>query len=177
MGLRRWTEAEEAELKARYRTETAAEIGQRIGRPIQAVRLKAWRLGLGLGQRRGAENKCYKRLTQEQEWLLRREYPHVATKVLAVMLGLSPRTVIRRARAMGLEKTAQFMRESQRHTAKKAQESHLKNGTYPERGVVNENLKKGEAYRFKPGHGGTYRGGRKPGSKNRKAGTQERATA
>ena len=53
-----------------------------------------------------------------------------------------------------LEKTAEFMADCQRYAAEKAKESHLANGTYPPKGIVSENLKKGEAFRFKSGHAG-----------------------
>lgn len=41
------------------------------------------------------------------------------------------------------------MKDCQRYTAKKAKQSHLKNGTYPPKGFIIPNSEK---YRFKPGH-------------------------
>lgn len=41
------------------------------------------------------------------------------------------------------------MREAQAHAAKRAKESHLRNGTYPPKGWYSPNLQKGQQYRFK----------------------------
>lgn len=167
MGLSRprWTREETETLKRLYRTTKAPELARMLSRPVQAIRVKAHKLGLSESRR--TNRKCEKKLTPEQKAMLRREYPHIRTSVLAAMMGLGTRTVVRRARELGLEKSPEFMRECQRFSAKRAKESHLKNGTYNPRGVVPENFKKGEAYQFKPGHAPTYRGGRKPGSKNK----------
>ena len=53
---------------------------------------------------------------------------------------------------MGLSKTAQFMRECQAHTSKRAPESHRRNGTYPAKGYYSPNLQKGAKYQFKKKH-------------------------
>lgn len=75
----------------------------------------------------------------------------MSNEICGIVLGVSPRTVVRFARRLGLSKTAQFMRECQAHTAKKAKESHLRNGTYPAKGYYSPNLQKGAKYQFKPG--------------------------
>lgn len=95
------------------------------------------------------EQPCTIRLTSSQELWLRKNYPHVSTDVCALILGMSRRTVIRKARKLGLRKTEQFMKEAQAHTARRARESHIKNGTYPPKDYYSPNLQKGEPYRFK----------------------------
>jgi DNA-binding MurR/RpiR family transcriptional regulator len=86
----------------------------------------------------------------EQTLWLRRNFPDMATAICALYLGVSESSVKRIAYAMGLQKTAQFMREAQAHAARRAKESHLRNGTYPPKGWYSPNLQKGQQYRFKP---------------------------
>ncbi len=64
-------------------------------------------------------------------------------EICATYLGVSLRTVNRLAADMNLRKTAQFMKESQAYTSRKAKESHLRNGTYPAKGYYSPNLRKG----------------------------------
>lgn len=92
------------------------------------------------------------KLSQSDQWWLRQNYPHIRTEICALKLGISLRSCVRLARKLGVEKTALFMKEAQAFTARKAKESHLAHGTYPPKGVINENIAKGKAYRFKPGH-------------------------
>ena len=73
----------------------------------------------------------------------------MATAICALYLGVSESSVKRIARSIGLQKTAQFMREAQAHAAKCAKESHLRHGTYPTKGWYSPNLQKGQQYRFK----------------------------
>lgn len=148
--MKRWTEYEENKLRELYRTDkTARQIANELGRPLRAVYVKAHKLGLP----KKKDPKTIE-LDMEQIIWLRSSYPYIRTEICALRLGISHRSVIRLARKYKLEKTAEFMAYCQKYTAKKAKESHLANGTYPPKGIVNENLKKGEAFRFKPGHAG-----------------------
>ena len=148
---KRWTPQEVETLKELYRTtHTVAQIAERLGIPTTAVYQKAHKLGLPL-----KPDPNIIGLDVEQRGWLRANFPHIRTELCAMRLGISHRSVVRLARKMGLEKTAQFRKECQAFTAKKARESHLKNGTYPPKGVVNENLKKGAAFRYQPGHPST----------------------
>lgn len=153
MKQRRWTPQEVETLKELYETNyTVAQIARRLGRATGSVYQKAHKLGLPIKPDPNTIN-----LSIEERGWLRANFPHIRTEFCALRLGISPRSVVRIARSMGLEKTAQFMKEAQAYTAKKAKESHLKNNTYPPKGVVNENLKKGAAYRFQPGHPSTHK--------------------
>lgn len=146
----RWSQEEIDELRRLYAsTMTAQQIADVIGRPLRAVYVKAHKLGLPA---KSDPNKI--KLDTEQTQWLRRAYPHIRTEICATRLGISPRSVVRIARKMGLTKTTEFMKDSQAYTARKAKESHLRNGTYPPKGVVNDNLKKGAPFRYKPGHSG-----------------------
>lgn len=141
-----WTKTEEDELRELYGSMTAEALAIRFGTTKGAIYQKANKLKLGKDQ----PNKI--RLTREQEIWMRCHFPHMATEICALMLGISHRSVIRLARKLGLNKTEQFMKECQAHTSKRAQESHLKNGTYPAKGYYSPNLQKGREYQFKPGH-------------------------
>lgn len=133
-----------------------ADIAEMLGRPLPATRMKAHSLGL---PRKTDPHKI--RLTREQELWLIRNFPHMRTEICATYLRISMRSCVRQARRLGLEKTPQFMKETQAVTSRLAKESQLRNGTYPPKGVVNDNLKKGEKFRFKPGQRPICRGDRK----------------
>lgn len=144
-----WTKEADEKLRLLYKTTpplTRVEIATKLGTTAQAVAVRASRLKIKKGQPNA------KPLTDEQKRWLRLNFPHMATEICALMLGISNRTCVRRARELGLQKTPQFMKEAQAHTAKKAKESHLKNGTYRPKGYI---IPGSEKYRFKPGHAST----------------------
>lgn len=141
---RMWTETRNEELRQLYRQRTAPELAAYFATTVQAIYQQANKLGLRKSQPNRIE------LTQEREFWLRRNFPHMSNGICALILGISPRSVVRLARRLRLSKTAQFMRECQAHTAKKARESHLRNGTYPAKGYYSPNLQRGERYQFKP---------------------------
>lgn len=148
MKIRQWTPQEIEQLTELYQTsKTVAQIAQIIGRSRQAVYVKASNLGLPK-----KEDPKTIHLDMEQKRWLRQAFPHCRNTLCALRLGISVRAVIRIAHQMKLEKTPEFMAACQEYAAKKAKESHLKNGTYPPKGVINENIAKGAAFRFKPGH-------------------------
>ena len=93
--------------------------------------------------------KVYKiTLTPEQETWLVRHFKHTRNAEAAVRLGISERSLTRIARRLGLEKSRQFMRKTQRNAADKAKESHLRNGTYPPKGY---RIPRSEEFQFKAG--------------------------
>lgn len=139
-----WSNAEIEKLRRLFKTKmTITQIAEELKRTQQSVSSKAHKLGIT------KNHSSRKDLTPEQQLWLKKNYPHIATILCAMMLGISPSTCSRRAREMGIEKTAQFMKEAHAHAAKRAQESHRKNGTYPPKGFI---IPGSEAYRFKPRH-------------------------
>lgn len=143
--MKRWTEKEIAELRRLKPSMTNSELADIFGTTPGAVAQKCSKLGILRGEQ---PNTIH--LDQRQGLWLRLNFPHIANIICALYLDISLRSVVRIARRLGLQKTAQFMKECQAHTARKANESHLRNGTYPPKGYYSPNLKKGEAYRFKP---------------------------
>lgn len=142
-----WTQDEKALLATLWSRSdiSAADIAARIGRPRQAVYVKASRMGL---PPKPDPNKI--RLTREQKLWLRLNYPHMRTRICADHLGVSLRSCVRLARRLGVKKTPEFMKECQAVTARLAKESHLRNGTYNPKGVLPANFAGSEIYRFKP---------------------------
>lgn len=140
-----WTEARNEELRRLYRgTASGPELARHFGTSLAAIYQQAYKLGLRKNQPNQIE------LTDERKRWLMLNFPHMSNGICALILGISPRSVVRLARRLRLSKTAQFMRECQAHTAKRARESHLKNGTYPAKGYYSPNLQRGERYQFKP---------------------------
>lgn len=143
--MKRWTEKETEQLSQIFHTMTAKQLAERFGTTAQAIYQKCWKLGLKKGQ-----DYARIRLSREDKLWLQLNFPHMSNEICAMKLGVSLRTVVRLARWYGFNKTPQFMKECQAHTAKKAKESHLRNGTYPAKGWYSPNLQKGEKYQFKP---------------------------
>ena len=156
-----WTQEKTNRLRYLYKHHpemTRAQIAAELGTTAQAVSTYASKIGIKKGQ----PNEI--RLTDERERWLTANFPHCSNEICALLCGISPRSVVRFAREHGLTKTAQFMKECQAHTAKKARESHLKNGTYNPKGFI---IPGSEKFRFKPGHA--------PHPKKAKADTEAKA--
>lgn len=145
---RLWTEQEIEALRSMWSAqEPVRVIAEKLGRPLRAVYLKAHKLGLP----KKDDPKKINLESRDLLWL-KLNYPHMRTEICALKLGISLRSCVRIARKLGVTKTPQFMKECQAFTARKAKESHLRNGTYPPKGFI---IPGGELYRFKPGHKST----------------------
>ena len=96
-------------------------------------------------------------LTPEQERWLVAHFRHTTNPEIARRLGISETTMHRFARELGLTKSRQHMRKTQRNAADRARESHLRNGTYPPKGYI---IPRSEEFRFKPGETSAQRIGK-----------------
>lgn len=134
---RLWTPEEEAVLKKIYKTMTAKQLAEHFGRSVHAIQVKCFHLGL----KKGYDHANIQLSFDDKLWL-RLNFPHMRNELCAMRLGVSLRTVVRLARSMRLEKTPQFMKDSQAFASRKAQESHIRNGTYPAKGYYSPNLQK-----------------------------------
>ncbi len=113
-------------------------------------------------------------LTTKQERWLTNHFKHTKNSECAERLGISPRSVVRLARAMGLTKSRQFMAKCQHETAKAAKISHRRNGTYPPKGFRIPNSEVGQ---FKPGVSNLERiGAKREAERIRKSAESRRAT-
>lgn len=143
--MKTWTPQDVTTLRRLYPTHTSRQLALHFGTTDKAIRQKCFRLGLKKGY-----GHARIQLSKSDTLWLRLNFPHMSNEICALRLGISPRTVIRRARALGLSKTPQFMHECQIHAAKKAEQSHRLHGTYPDKGYYSPNLQKGQPYQFTP---------------------------
>ncbi len=97
-------------------------------------------------------------ITPEQEKWMRVHFKHTKNDEIAERFGWSLSTMHRFARELGLKKSPQFMKKMQRNAADKANESHLRNGTYPPKGY---RIPRSEEFQFKAGETGVQRFGKR----------------
>lgn len=139
---KQWTKEDLRILERLYTGGTPTkEIAARFGVTTNAVQKRAYDMGLRFPTAKD-------RYAKEETWM-RLNFPHMTNGVCALLLGVSTATISRVAKRLDLRKTDEFMRECQMFAARKAKESHLRNGTYPPKGVYNANLKKGRKFEFK----------------------------
>lgn len=138
-----WNKENTEKLAALYHKATAEEIARALGTTKRAVYKKANKLGL----HKASPNAII--VTAEKKAWLIRNFPHVSNGICATILGISLRTVVRNARKLGLEKTAQFRHECSVHNGRKGVEALAHMGKLPPKGYYSPNLRKGEPYQFK----------------------------
>jgi hypothetical protein len=97
-----WTKADIRLLKRMYPKGNTRKIAERLGRPLTAVRQKAYDMGL--------KTNIYQYWTKEDLLRLAQLYPHTPTNQLALQLGRSPGSVKTKARELDLRKTKDYMR-------------------------------------------------------------------
>lgn len=141
--MKRWKKSEVALLRRLKPTNTNKQLAEIFGTTPSAVAQKCNEIGIKRGSQPNAIH-----LSHQQEVWMRTNFPQISNAICALILGISIRSVVRQARRLGLQKTPQFVKEAQAYTAKKARDSHLRNGTYPPRGYYSPNLQKGKPYQF-----------------------------
>ena len=80
---------------------------------------------------------------------LKSEFPYRFSRDIGKDLGLSIRTIIRKARELGLEKESEFLDTNRTEISKRAQEARPYN---PTKGMKGWSVPGGEKHRFQPGH-------------------------
>jgi len=143
MKARPWTVMDKQRLRNEWNRHTIEEVAAMLGRSYQATAVMASKLGL--------KKDHYGIVwTDEQLKLLHDYFPTMFNKPLAKWIGVSLRTMIRKARELGLEKKPGFLDERRRDIQALASEA-LKKSTN-----VHSRFKKGvrnnPAGEFKPGH-------------------------
>lgn len=130
-------------LRNEWNRHTIEEVARMLHRSYQATAVKASKLGL--------KKDHYGIVwTDEQLKLLRTYFPIMFNRPLAKWIGVSMRTLIRKARELGLEKKPGFLEERRRdiqHLAGEAIRLSENKSTRFKRGVHNN-----PAGEFKPGH-------------------------
>lgn len=97
-------------------------------------------------------------LTERQEKWLRLHFKNTKNAEIAERLGISETAVHRYARLWGLTKTRAFRKATQLNAARKANESHIKNGTYPPKGY---RIPRSEEFQFRKGETNLQRNGKR----------------
>ena len=143
MKARRWTILDEQRLRNEWNRRTIEEVAKLLGRSYHATAVKASKMGL--------KKDHYGIVwTDEQIKLLRSFFPTMFNRHLAKWLGVSVRTLIRKARELGLEKKPGFLEERKRDIQRMAGEAIRRSDHH------NTRFKKGVHYNpageFKPGH-------------------------
>lgn len=107
---------DEQRLRNEYGSHTIEEVARMLGRSYQATAVKANKMGL--------KKDHYGIIwTDEQLKLLRTFFPTMFNRALAKWIGVSMRTMIRKARELGLEKKPGFLDERRRDISRLAGEA------------------------------------------------------
>lgn len=114
-----YTPEEIAFIKENYGKLTHAQIAEKLGRTRGAITTKMHHLGLNYKCRTKKRNLNI----EEWEWL-RRNFSDLRNEICATRLGVSRSTLIKMARSMGLNKSAQFIKESRSFSGKRTAERH-----------------------------------------------------
>lgn len=134
---------EEQRLRNEWNRHTIEEVAKMLGRSYHATAVKASKMGL--------KKDHYGIVwTDEQVKLLRSFFPTMFNRHLAKWVGVSVRTLIRKARELGLEKKPGFLEERKRDIQRIAGEAIRRSDHH------NTRFQKGVHYNpageFKPGH-------------------------
>lgn len=134
---REWTTQELTQLRRLWGTKTAQEIADIIGRSEGCLKSKAYSLKLGK-ERKVALDEQGRRISLATSiaiaWSpqmiadLLRMYPQTKNDELAEFFGISKKTVIRKAKSMGLNKTAEFTRAVSQEGLRRARLTNLTRG-------------------------------------------------
>lgn len=103
-----WTHEKTERLKAIFRNHTAKELAVIFGATERAIYQKCFYLGLKKGK-----DHARTRLSDSDKIWLRLNFPNMRNELCAMRLNISRRTVVRIARELGIEKSPQFMKETQ----------------------------------------------------------------
>jgi len=130
-------------LRNEWNRHTIEEVAAMLGRSYQATAVKASKMGL-------KKDHYGIAWTDEQLILLRTYFPIMFNRPLAKWIGVSMRTLIRKAREFGLEKKEGFLQERKRDIQRLAGDAIRRSDH------KNTRFKKGvhsnPAGEFKPGH-------------------------
>ena len=115
-----WTYKELDYLERNYKSQTAPQIAKHLKKTLRQVTNKVHRLGLKKGQPGIV-------WTPQMLKLITTFFPIMFNKPLAKWLGVSLRTLLRKARELGLEKQEGFLQKRQKDINQLISESHKNN--------------------------------------------------
>ena len=138
-----WTYMDVEKLRTLYPHRTCEEIAGELGRTVRATYVMAQRLGL--------KKHHYGTVwTPRMLKLLNDYFPIMFNKPLAAWIGVSNRTLIRKARELGLQKRPGFLEDRRHDIAKLASEGLKRCHNVPSR--FKKGVRSNPAGEFKPGH-------------------------
>lgn len=143
MKSKSWTLMEDQIIRSEWARRPADEVAAMVGRSIKAVQIRASKLGV--------KKDHYGIVwTPDQLKLLRDYFPTMFNKPLAKWIGVSLRTMIRKARELGLEKKPGFLDERRRDIQALASAALKKSTNTSTR--FKKGMRNNPAGEFKPGY-------------------------
>ena len=140
---RKWTLMDDQIMRNEWNRHTIAEIAEMLGRTYQATAVRASKIGL--------KKDHYGIVwTPEQLKILQDFFPTMFNRPLAKWIGVSMRTMIRKARELGLEKKPGFLDDRRKDISALAAESLKKSENVSTR--FKKGVRNNPAGEFKPGH-------------------------
>ena len=140
---RKWTVMEDQILRNEWSRHTIEEVAGMLGRSYQATAVRASKIGL--------KKDHYGIIwTPEQLKLLREHFPTMFNRPLATMLGVSLRTMIRKARELGIEKRPGFLADRRKDISALASAALKKSTNTDTR--FKKGMRNNPAGEFKAGH-------------------------
>ncbi len=97
-----WTKKDIRLLKRLYPKGNTRKVAERLGRPLTAVRQKAYDIGI--------KTKVYQYWTEEDLNVLTKLYPNTSTQELAEFFNRSAGSVKTKARQLGLKKSDDYLK-------------------------------------------------------------------
>jgi len=98
----RWSQNEVKLLRRLFASVKTQKIADKLGRPLTAVRQKAYELGL--------KTNKFRPWSKDDVELLKKLYPNKRTPEVADELGRSLRAIMGKAQKMGLKKTKKYLK-------------------------------------------------------------------
>ena len=143
MKSKSWTLIEDQIIRSEWTRRPVDEVAAMVGRSIKAVQIRASKLGV--------KKDHYGIVwTDEQLKLLRDFFPTMFNRPLAIWIGVSMRTLIRKARELGLEKKPGFLTERRKDISALASAALKKSTNTATR--FKKGMRNNPAGEFKPGH-------------------------
>ena len=138
-----WTYKELDYLRLNYQSKTAPEIAKHLKKSLRQVTYKARCMGLKKGQIGVV-------WTPQMLKIITTFFPMMFNKPLAKWLGVSERTLTRKARELGLEKQEGFIKKRQKDINQLISESHKNNEKLKET-LIKKGEHRGRQTEFKKG--------------------------
>lgn len=140
-----WTPMEIGILEDMFPTEKLSDIAKKLNRTEQAIQVRAYQMGL-----RRKVNPHLIQWTPQMLKLLTTFFPTMFNKPLAKWIGVSQRTMLRKARELGLQKQEGFLDKRRKDINALASEALRKKDSHPSH--FRKGVRFNPEWEFKKGH-------------------------